>query len=155
MNHSEVPRLPFLLAFLVTSLAVLSSTYADSLFLSTYPRNWLTYYFIANPVVTIILFFFINPFLSRATPRQSFGIVLVLMAILGTCYALMFTYSYIMPFILCLLLTIFSVLINIMAWSAISSAFDIREYKKQSFKLNICATMSVIISAFLMPLAVH
>ena len=145
----------FLLAFFMNALLMLTTTYSDALLLSTYPSRWLTWYFLANPLVTILLYFFFTPFLSKTLPHQSFIFIAAIIATLLAGYELMRTHIYVVPFILCLLLSISAKLIYILGWNAMASALDIRVFKHHVFRLNTVGSMGQISICFLTPAIIH
>ncbi|MDI1352833.1 MAG: HEAT repeat domain-containing protein, partial [bacterium] len=145
---------PFLLAFLLDSMFVLNYTYADALFLSTYPPAWLLYYYIADPFFTVFIFFISSHFLSQCTTKQSFFFVLGSIPLLCAAYALTNLF-YVVPFVLSLMLYSFTKLIFTIGWSAIAMAFNVGLFKKHAFQLSVMGVIASILTALLIPFVIH
>lgn len=145
---------PIVLCFLLDSVYILNYTYADSLFLSSYPRHWLLYYYIADPIITILLFFFASPFLSRASSKHVGVFILGAIAVLLTLF-LTKSQFYVLPFALSLALYACTKLLYPIGWNAIATSFDIRFFKKYTFYFSTASAVGSIATAFLIPVLIH
>lgn len=134
---------------------VLSGIYADALFLSSYPKTWLPYYFLAMPLAAILMNLFINGVLSRATPLKVFKISLAFTSTLLLLYWGLQTQLYIWPFILAIAVSTFRRLYFTIAWNAYASAFNILEFKNMAFKINLITSLSSIFCSMATPQIIH
>ena len=55
------------LRFASTAGIVVANTYVDLLFLSTYPKRWLPYFFVGQTLVIMLLTFGISPLLTKGS----------------------------------------------------------------------------------------
>ncbi len=147
--------LPFVMSFLLISIFFFNNTYADALFLSKYPTNWLTYYFFAAPMTTAVLFFGVSPFIANATNKQSFLFILGIQLALFINYKLMATEIYVIPFVFALLLPVFAKLTAVIGWNIIATSFDIRVFKQHIFHFNLLGTIGAIATASVTPIIIH
>jgi len=108
---------------------VLSRTYMDVLFLSTYSLDWLPYFFVGQTVVLLVLTLGITPFIAKGSFLINFFILILLaLSAVGspTIIALNIPYA---PFAVSLWISALSVLLGVMSWNAVGDAFDVRKFK--------------------------
>lgn len=152
----KVIALPLLLCLLLGMLIILNSTYSDTIFLSTYPKSWLSSYFIAIPISTLVLFVLTNSMIANASEKGAFLIILGIIIILLLTYIIMVvTNLYSVPFILSILTSILQLVIAVISLNALSCAFDIRTYKQHAFKFNLSVIIGCIMGSLLIPLITY
>lgn len=130
---------------------MLCRTYVDLLFLSTYPKSWLPYYFMGQTVATLILTYFITPYISKGS-RFSILLILVFcsMAIGATLFLMELDIEY-FPFIISLWLAAFSVLLGVISWNCVGDAFDARTFKKIILWINVAGSVGGLVVGLLIP----
>jgi HEAT repeat protein len=146
--------LPLILCFALDGLFILNFTYADSLFLSTYPHDWLIYYYIADPINTILLFFCVSPFLAKANSKQLFLFTSTLILVLMMLYMLK-SQHHVLPFILSLSLYASTKLLLPIGWNAIATSLDMRFFKNNAFYFSTAGSAGSIATALFIPVLIH
>lgn len=147
--------LPFALNFFLTCLYCFSAVFSDALFLSSYPRSWLTYSFLILPLILVFVFFVVSPFLAKASNKQSFIFVMLMALLTLFSYHLLSFGIYIMPFILTLLLATFGKLISIIGLNAIAASFEMQVYKRYAFYFNLFGIIGAIATSLTIPLIIY
>lgn len=118
------------LHFLVVASIVLSRTYVDQLFLSTYPQNWLPYFFFGGMAIVLLMTLSLSPLMSKGIPAINIGILIVLAVSIAVVKIFLGLDIPFFPFAASLWLLAVAAIIGIMAWNAVSDAFNTREFKR-------------------------
>ena len=117
------------LHFFTVAGIVLSRTYMDLLFLSTYSIDWLPYFFVGQTVVLLALTFSITPFISKGSFLINFFILILLaLSAVGSSAIIAMNIPG-APFAISLWISALSVILGVMSWNVVGDAFDVRKFK--------------------------
>lgn len=150
--------LVLLLHFFNNAIGICSIAYVNGLFLTSYPTNWLPYFFIAQAIIDLLFSFIISPFLTKH-PLKGAIFILFISSILTLCfYYLLKIDIYILPFIVSLFLMTVGLLNNVITWNSTRFAFDLIELKVLSNRIIAIGalgnvTFGVLIYVFLKTLS--
>jgi HEAT repeat protein len=139
------------LHFLTVAVIVLSRTYVDLLFLSSYPRDWLPYLFLGQTGATLLFSFGLTPLLRGS----SLGRALALLALFAaSLIAARFVVGPGLPgsaFALCVWLGLLGVLLGVLSWNAVGDAFDVRQFKRLAKWVNAAGAVGAVVVGALTP----
>jgi hypothetical protein len=143
-----------LIRFFTILVSAFLSLFCDTLFLQTYPSEWLAYLsFIAIPLkiatVTIIGYFYVHS-------HTNVNVWLTLTCIAG-CLSYLSALSsswFWMPFLFIVFFQIFGSIVTTIAFNVSSMSFDIQTFKRHNLYLTICASVAWILSSLFFPLIV-
>lgn len=143
-----------LLHFFSVAGIVLSRTYIDLLFLSTYPRSYLPYFFLGQTLIVLLLVFGITPMISKGSHVVNFYTLAVLA---GTIFLSKILLSFHLPgfaFGLSLWLSALSVLVGVISWNTVGDAFDIRTFKRCARWINSAGSLGGLLFGLLIPVVI-
>jgi len=144
-----------LIIFLTSSALSTTSVYAITLFLSTYPRNWLVSFLCAQAITVTLSSFAIIPTLKNHIKRNALiimGSFIFLMAIFF-CFHLLLTGW--LPFIISIVVGMTGTLCSLIGWNMIPLAFGLRKYKDIARYAQQAAEAGVICGSLFIPLTLH
>lgn len=144
----------FALHFLSVAAITVSRTYIDLLFLSTYPRDWLPQFFLAQTGAILALTFATKPLIARGSARIN-------ASLLGG-FALTIAASYLLvlhplpgsAFAVCTWLALAGTLSGVLAWTAVGDAFDMRQFKRLAKWINAAGSSGALVLGALVPLLI-
>ncbi len=142
------------LHFFTVAGIILSRTYIDLLFLSTYPKSWLPYYFFGQTIIILILTFGITPLISKGSHVINSSILMTL-ALIAFVSRILLTFELPgLPFAISLLLSALSVLIGVISWNTVGDAFDVRKFKSLVRWINSAGSFGGLLIGLLIPLII-
>ncbi len=109
---------------------VLSRTYIDLLFLSTYPKSLLPYFFFAQTVTILISTFSVRSMISKGSYLINSSMLMFLALTMFLARTLLDLKIPGFPFALSLWLAASSVLVSVISWNTVSDGFDVRSFKR-------------------------
>lgn len=143
--------LSFTVYFVTTACIIVCKTYTDLLFLSTYPKSWLPYFFVAQTVVIIMLTLGVGPIISGGSRRSNCLFLLICSSVVLALWYLMAMDFNGLPFVLCLVLSALALLMSVVAWNGITDAFDVREFKLVAKWVNTAGSIGGLIVGLSIP----
>lgn len=139
--------------FATVVIITFCAIFENSLFLSTYPVQYIPYYMITSVPVLFFSVLLISPILAEASNRLVITILLIAMMVVGGLLFVLQYSLYWFPFVLRLLLAIVKVTLTIISMSVISSSMRIREFKQKFGKIAVGGSLGGIVAGYLaMPL---
>ena len=139
------------LHFSAVASMMLCRTYIDLLFLSTYPKSWLPYYFMGQTLVILLLAYFITPMISKGSRlRTATHLFCSALTIVASIILLQFNIEH-FPFLLSLWLAAFAVLLGVVSWNCVGDAFDPRTFKKIILWINVSGSLGGLMVGLLIP----
>lgn len=143
------------LHFAAVASIMLCRTYVDLLFLSTYPKSWLPFYFMGQTVATLALTYIITPQISKGSRlRILVNLVFCSLTIVAAIFLMDLEIDY-FPFALCLWLAAFSVLLGVISWNCVGDAFDARTFKKIILWINVAGSVGGLVVGLLIPSIIY
>jgi HEAT repeat protein len=139
-----------LLFFIATAISIISTTYVNALFLTSYPGTWLPYFFIGQGLVEFFAAYFIAPVLIKNPLKISLYLQTVIAICMLVFFFLLNFNLFWLPLVFSLFLLTIRSLALIITWSSIHSAFDLIEFKGISSLLSLIGTISSIVSSFIL-----
>lgn len=138
------------LSFVSASIVTIAIAYVNAIFLTSYPKSWLPYFFIIQALTEIGIAYGFLVFLKKNSLNNSLYIQI------GLAMGIMFFY-YLLPFNLYLVPLIFSALLltaaslsTAIAWDCIHAAFDVAEFKRINHLAMNMGSIGSIISSFVL-----
>jgi len=126
-----------LLNVCLVAIIIISNTYANALFLSTYPVSWIPYWFIGQTVTDIIFFTFLTPVISKSNFKLSASALICFALIVAFLGSFVLIEHRVTPFVISLILISFGGMLGVIVNNSVASAYDVRDYKVISHKLSI------------------
>ncbi len=152
-TNKKLNMLPIalLLQFFTVASFVLCKTYIDQLFLSTYPKSWLPFYFFGQTAIMVILTFGITPYISKGSKSINCSILLT-SSVLVLISAFLLDYNIPgFPFLFSLWLSALAILIGIISMNSISETFDMREFKQIIRWVSAAGSLGGLLTGFSIP----
>lgn len=143
------------LYFLSALASILAEIYGSSLFLSSYPSYWLSYFFIANVVVNITFFSTLTPIIERKGFNFIKPTISSLLLLLFILVILRFHNLFWIPFVVATSLTLIFPLLSIICFKISSDCLSIRDLKQSIIKFRISSSCAVILAAIITPLVIN
>ncbi len=140
--------------FFATAVLLLSRTYTDQLFLSTYPRSWLPYLFLGQTTVMLGISFAASPLLAGGSVRSNSLVTGGLIASLLLSGAGLFFHVPGAPFVVSLWLYVVAAVITMVAWNVVGDTFEMRQYKKLVKWISAAGNVGAVGSGAAIPLMV-
>ncbi|MBI5184607.1 MAG: HEAT repeat domain-containing protein [Nitrospinae bacterium] len=143
------------LHFAAVASIMLCRTYVDLLFLSTYPKSWLPFYFMGQTVATLVLTYIITPQISKGSRLRIFlNLVICSLTLVAAIFLMDLEIDY-FPFALCLWLAAFSVLLGVISWNCVGDAFDARAFKRIILWINVAGSVGGLVVGLLIPSIIY
>ena len=130
---------------------VLSRTYIDLLFLSTYPRSLLPYFFFAQTITILISTFSIRPLTSKGSNLINSSVLMSLAVTIFLSKTLLDFKIPGFPFALSLWLAALSILVSVISWNTVSDAFDVRSFKRFVRWITAAGSLGGLLIGLLVP----
>lgn len=130
-------------------ISLLTDTYANSLFLASYPRNYLPYFYIGMAVFAFAAMQLSQSFLKRDLNRFIRISHVVIAAFIGFFLLLPMGNYYWMPFIVAVFIASCAVMISASNFVVVINYFGLREYKKVQRWLSLASMLSFMAMGFL------
>jgi len=107
------------------------------LFLTTYPVNWLSYFYFGQAIFTFATLGLLVP-ITKKWPRAIALFVYLISSAIILLYLLFYwIHLYWLPFIICLFLVAMTSVWPVIMWNVVCSAFDVRQFKKRIAMINV------------------
>ncbi len=144
-----------LLKLMVTSLVIMTETYANMVFLSSYPPTWIPYLYIAQGIFAVVAMQAIRSFVMKHLYKFVISSHIVFILCLLP-FIFLFKLSLVwVPFVFAVLLLTVTLFINTSSWIVITSVFNLREFKKIGKWVGLFSTLGAIITGLAIPLIIR
>jgi hypothetical protein len=154
IKSSQNSLYAMLLIFLSASASIVTSVYATTLFLSSYPRSWLIYFLCAQAISITFSSFALSPALTHRIKQNAQAMMLIFSILLMIFYYQQLSGFWVPMFVSVVTGTI-GTLCTLIAWNIIPSAFAMRKYKDIARYANQTAAAGVILGSLTIPLVLH
>ena len=145
----------FLTVFFIYLFSAISGSilwiYSDSLFLITYPSEWIAYLFFIESPLRILIVYLTNQLLLRTRVDVNKLFIFLFILIISTTPVLFYVNLFWLPFFYILLYHIMSGLLSFVRYRTAVMAFSLQELKKYSVKFESMATLGSILACFSLP----
>lgn len=133
-----------LLIFSVAAIQIVCTVYVNAIYLTTYPKSWLPYFFIIQAAVDVIAFFVLFPFLKQISVKKSVFLQVTLGVMLATCIVLLRMGMPLAALVFSFVLMATNILFWVIAWGNVRLVFDMIEYKSMANVLTLAATLGTL-----------
>ncbi len=133
---------------------VLSRTYIDLLFLSTYPRSLLPYFFLAQTITILISTLSIRTMISKGSYLINSSMLMFLAVSMFLSKILLDLEISGFPFALSLWLASSSILVSVISWNTVSDAFDVRSFKRIARWITSAGSFGGLFIGLLVPVII-
>lgn len=142
-------RIAILLYFFINTLIVVCIyVYVNALFLSSYSRTWLPYFFIGQAIIDFGAATAAASFLSRNPLKGSVILQLNIILIIFLCMLALPWHFFLLPIIFSFFLMAMGSLFGVLAWNNIRAAVDMIELKQLSNLIITAGSIGNIVAGF-------
>lgn len=136
------------LNFIAASIVTIATAYVNAIFLTSYPKTYLPFFFIIQALTEIAMAYYFSILLKKNHLEN------ILYIQIGSAFLILF-FFYLLPLNLFWIPLLFSVILLtiaslsiVIAWDCIHTAFDVLEFKRSNFLITNMGTIGSIVASF-------
>ncbi|MCP4699634.1 MAG: cyclic nucleotide-binding domain-containing protein [Gammaproteobacteria bacterium] len=132
----------------------IARTYLDVLFLSTYPTDWLPFYFMGQAIVVLVVTLGITPLSIKGSPLVNFSLFLIAALSIVAGYFMLDIPVHWFAFGFSLWLAAITVVLIVTSTNAIADAFNVRKFKRAVVWSNVAGNAGGLVMGLSIPVII-